>query len=420
MTLRPPRLVRRLLALFRWRSRDRDMDREMAFHVESLARDHARDGLSDADAQRAARRQFGNVTRLKERGHDERTWRVIEEAVRDIRHAARGFRRNPGFALTVVLTLALGIGANSSMFQLLNAVCLRPLVVAHPEELAVIKRSADFVAAGWSVGRNEVFTFSQFEEVSRRQQAFSGLAAWGTREFNLSDGGEVRNAEGLYVTPSFLSVLGVVPQLGSWLAADTDPRDCSGVGVLLNHTFWQREFGSDPAAIGRTMTLNGRRFPILAVTPPSFSGVEPAYRFDVALPVCADALFAEDGKGRTSLKFAWWLTMIGRLNPGWSVERASAHLGDISPAVFRESLPETYRPDTAVKYLKNHFTAASAYAGVSFVREEYETSLWMLLAMTGLVLLIACANLANLLLARASARERDAAVGRRSVRRARG
>src|SRR6188508_790177 len=108
MALRPPLFMRRVVALFRWRSRDRDMEREMTFHLDALARDYARDGLSDVDAQRAARRQFGNLTRLKERGHDERTMRVAEDVMRDVRHAARGLWRSPGFSLAVIITLALG------------------------------------------------------------------------------------------------------------------------------------------------------------------------------------------------------------------------------------------------------------------------------------------------------------------------
>ena len=182
------------------------------------------------------------------------------------------------------------------------------------------------------------------------------------------------------------------------------------MGALLNHAFWQREFGGDPAVIGRTILINGRGFPIHAVTPASFFGVEPAYRFDVALPLCADTVLSEDGVGRMDLKWAWWLTMIGRLKPGWSVDRASAHLHDLSPAIFRESLPDTYRPEAAASYLKNRFAVESAEAGVSSLRRQYEGSLWILLAMTGLVLLIACANLANLLLARAGVREREATL----------
>ena len=145
--------------------------------------------------------------------------------------------------------------------------------------------------------------------------------------------------------------------------------------------------------MGQFSGLNGRGFPIHAVTPASFFGVEPAYRFDVALPLCADTVLAEDGVGRSNLKWAWWLTLIGRLNPGWSVDRASAHFHDVSPAIFRESVPDTYRPEGASSYLKNRLAVESAEAGVSSLRRQYEGSLWILLGMTGLVLLIACANL---------------------------
>ena len=142
MALRPPRFIRRVLALFRWRSRDRDMEREMAFHVDSLARDYARDGLSDVDAQRAARRQFGNLTRLKERGHDERTMRLVEDVTRDVRHAARGLWRSPGFSLAVILTLALGIGGNTAVFSVVDQLLLRPLPYPDGDQLVMVEESA--------------------------------------------------------------------------------------------------------------------------------------------------------------------------------------------------------------------------------------------------------------------------------------
>ena len=217
----------------------------------------------------------------------------------------------------------------------------------------------------------------------------------------------MRYAEGLFVTPNFLDVLGVAPVLGSWLPPDTNPNDCSRAGALLDYGFWQREVpGGDARVIGRDIRLNGRPLPILAVTPRTFFGVEPARRFDVAVPICADAVFADDGQGRLVNRIAWWLTPLARLKPGWSVERASAHLRSISPTVFRETQPEAYSAETITKYLANRLTAVPAYTGVSEVRREYATPLWILLTSTAFVLLIACANLANLLLARASVRER--------------
>jgi predicted permease len=400
----------RLVNVFRSKRRNAEIDSELRFHLAEREDELTTTGMSQEAARREATRRFGNYVSLKERTGDMDISRRWELVLRDLQYGLRQLRLNPGFTTVAVLSLALGIGANSAMFQLLNAVRLRPLPVAAPEELATLTKSGAFYASGWSSGRNPAFTFAQFQEISRQQQAFSGLMAFATQQFNLSDSGQARYAQGLFITPNFLSVLGVRPQLGAWLPADADPRDCGHAGALLNHAFWQREFGGDPAIVGRPIRVNGHSFPIQAVTPASFFGVEPAYRFDVALPLCADTVLAERGDARIDLKWAWWLTMIGRLNPGWSVDRASAHLHDISPAVFRESVPDTYRPDAAASYLKNRLGVESAEAGVSSLRRQYEGSLWILLGMTGLVLLIACANLANLLLARAGVREREATL----------
>jgi predicted permease len=402
----------RIANVFRSRRLTRDLDEELAFHVAEHMDDLVADGMPEDEARTEAERRFGNYTFQKERTRDMNIAGWLEALMKDLRHGARQLRLNPGFTAVAVLSLALGIGANSAIFQLINSLRLRSLPVHEPSQLASIDeaKSPEFMTAGWYSSRHRAFTYAQWDMMQKHQQAFSQLFAFNPTRFNLSKGGEARLAEGMYVSSGFLDVLGVTPTLGRGFSAENDRPDCAAAGVLLNYGFWQREFQGDPNAIGRTMYVQGLTLPILGVTPPEFFGIEPGRRFDIAVPLCVDALTSENGKGRMPLRDAWWLTPVGRLKPGWTVEKASAHMRDLSPAIFRETVPEKYRPDTVKRYLANKLAVTPAGSGLSSLRRQYENPLWILLAVSALVLVIACANLANLLLARATAREREIGV----------
>jgi predicted permease len=395
-----------------WQRKRRDD--ELASEIESyLAHEadlRASQGLSAEDAAWAAQRKLGNRTTVKEKVWEMNSLSFIESVWQDLRYAARMLRMNPGFFAVATISLALGIGANTAIFQLLDAVRLRMLPVENPQELVELKiADNEHCCSGNFSGRRNNFTLAQWEQIRAHQQAFSNIFAWGDIRFNLTQSGEAHFAEGLWVSGDYFKTLGVTPLLGILIERNDDVRGCVAGGAVISYAFWQRHFGGDAAVLGKTLLLDGHRVEVMGVTPASFSGVEVGRNFDVALPVCSELAF--DGKEAHSLqRHHWWLAAIGRLKPGWTLARAMAQVKTISPAVFENTVPERYRADQAKYYREYKLTATPAGTGTSSLRKDYETPLLLLLGIAGLVLLIACANLANLTLARASVREREMAI----------
>ncbi|MFL6333878.1 MAG: ABC transporter permease [Pyrinomonadaceae bacterium] len=327
---------------------------------------------------------------------------------RDLLYGLRMLRKSPGFTLVAVLTLALGVGANTAIFQLIDAVRLRTLPVKDPRGLVGVQLADLSKARGSFSSDYPIVTNAVWEQVRDRQEAFEGVFAWGPDTLNLSRG-EARLARAMWVSGDFFKVLGVGAERGRVLTPADDQKGCGSPVAVLSHAFWQREFGGDAGAVGRSLNLEGRPFEVVGVTPASFYGMEVGRSFDVALPLCAEPLLGGENSMLNS-GTSWWLTVVGRLKPGWTEERAAAHLASISPGVFEASLPANYPPDSIKSYRDSKLTTFAAGSGVSELRETYENPLWLLLGVAGAVLLIACANLANLLLARAATREREIAT----------
>jgi putative ABC transport system permease protein len=330
---------------------------------------------------------------------------------RDLRFGMRMLAKSPGFAAVAVLTLALGIGANTAIFQLIDAVRLRTLPVRDPQTLAIVHLNRNHWASGNFNGAYAEYTYPLWQQIRERQQAFSSIAAWGGDSLNLATGGEVDYARSMWVSGEFFRTLGVQPVLGRLLSDEDDQPGCAG-GVDLSYAFWQRRYGGAANVIGQTLTLEGHEFPIFGVTPPSFYGVAVGDGFDVAVPVCAEAIIRGENSRITSAgaRRDWWLSVFGRLKPGWTLTRATAQLNSFASAALHETIPPEYDAEMVKHYLAYTLEARPAANGFSSLRHDASTPLWLLLGLSGLVLLIACANLANLLLARAGAREREVAM----------
>jgi putative ABC transport system permease protein len=398
----------RFLRYFRRRHRDQDFALEIEAHLQHEIEENIARGMKPSDAAFEARRKFGNVTRAKESIHRLNTIGFLETVGQDLRYTFRLFRLEPGFFAVAILCLALGIGANTAIFHLLDSVRLRTLPVAKPQELVEVEMNSDHRTGNFSSRRAD-FTYALWDQLRTRQQAFSGLFAWSAHWFNIAPGGEVHLIQGLYASGDFFRTLGVIPALGRVFSNDDDRPGCGSPGAVLSYSFWQREYGGQASAIGRKILLDRKPFEIVGVAQAGFFGVEVGKTFDVAVPVCAEPLINVEN-AHTPKRHHWWLAVTGRLKPGWTLAQAHAHLEAISPGIFEATIPPNFTPDNVKSYLALRLAAHPGGSGVSDLRDDYQDPLLILLGIAALVLVIACANLANLILARASARERELAV----------
>jgi putative ABC transport system permease protein len=384
--------------------RKQELDAEIQSHLQMSARDREARGESAEQAAASARRELGNAGLVRDVTHDQWLWGWLEALWQDVRFGARLLRKTPVITAVALLSLALGIGANTAIFSLLDSVMLRMLPVQKPERL---------VALGMRSPKqgSEVFhsyTNPIWEQLRDHQNVFDGVMAWSGLNFNLANGGEAQNVSGIYASGDYFNVLGVRPLLGRLMTSSDDTRACGGVAVL-GYGFWQQHYGGAASAIGSHIQLDGHSFPVIGVTPPNFFGTNVGSRFDVAIPICAEAIIAGKNSGLDE-RSDWWLLVMARLKPGQNAEQTKAGLGVLAPQVFAASLPLQWKPEMQQSFLKRTFVPIPAGTGLSGIRRQYQQPLEMLMVIVALVLLIACANIASLFLARAAARQKEIAV----------
>jgi putative ABC transport system permease protein len=391
--------------MFWWRrrkGREQDLERELRSHLELEAEEQG-----DFDA---ARRALGNQTRIMEDVRDSWGWTGVEQLFEDLRYALRTMRASPAFTAVALLSLALGIGANTAIFELVNAVRLRNLPVPDPQELARIQIRGGNKGMGLS-GDASQLTYPLFLQIRDHQQAFSGVLAWSNgQSFLVGEGAQAYRVPGMLVSGNFFRTLRLSPAAGRLLTPEDDRPGCAAPGVVLSYGSWQTEFGGQSSAIGRRLTVEGHPFEIIGVAPANFSGLEVGRNFEFALPICAQSNVLPAWEASPLRTDVYWLSVLGRLKSGWSLAQADQHLQAIAAPLLEATLPVGYAAESVERYRRLSLEALPAGNGISMLRSQYDTALWLLLGITGLVLLIACSNLANLMLARAAARQREFAV----------
>ena len=404
----------RLRALFRRAAVERELDTELRFHLEQEAEKYRHAGLSPNDALRRARLAFGGIEQAKEQSRDARGTARLETLVTDLRYAMRSLRQHRVFSLTVIVTLALGIGANTAIFALIDALLLRPLPVAGADRLVTIGDPSS-VTSRWSGSpTTEFVSYPLYRDVRDQNHVLAGLYANGTIGdldvvIGPDQGAMPEHPETRLVSGNFFSVLELPASIGrTFTESDDDPSAPAPVAVI-SYDYWQRRFAGERAAIGKVIRVNGAPITIIGVTPHDFAGDIVGLPTDLWLPIALQPRL-QPRQDLINSRDVSWLVLMGRLAPGVSLERARAELPGIEAQAARAQLSGVHLQRFDEDLKASPIRVERGNRGFSRHREEYHSALMVLLAAVGLVILVVCANVSNLMLARAVSRMREMTV----------
>ncbi len=396
------KLLLRLRSLLRRQRIDKELDDELRFHLEQQIQENLAAGMTPQDARYAARRIIGGLTQFKEQCRDTRRVNWIGDLGTDVRYALRILRESPAFTTAAVVSLALGIGINTAVFSLINAVLLRTLPVKNPEQLVVFNHGNDF-------------SYPMYQDLRDGNTVLSGLLCRFTIPASMSGDGQTDRISAELVSGNYFQVLGVQALIGRTLMPDDARVPGAQPVVVLSNAFWRRRFGSDPGVVGKKIRLDGHPMTVVGITPAGFQGTEVGVSPDVRVPITMVRAMLPDLPAHIDMSSrGWgWLDLVGRLKEGASRVKAESALNASYMHAREDEVRNVFKDLPAsdkARVLSERLRLEPGSRGVSALREMFSRQLWVLMAAVSIVLLIACMNVASLLLARAMARQREIAV----------
>ena len=406
---RPDHVAGRGRLKMRWwrcKKREQDLERELRAHLDLEAAEQGENGLSAEDAGYAARRAFGNTTLVKEEVREKWNLSGLERLVQDLHYGSRILLKNPSFAATAILSLALGIGANAAIFTALNAVLLKFLPVRQPQQLTLIGvKGTERSGPGFGL------PYPLYELLRDRNHVFSSMLAYAPVRLNAAIAGQTQPVNGELVSGSFFDSLGVRAAAGRSLN-ETDDSPSAAPAAVISYNFWRGHFGGNLQIIGGSIILNSVPVTIAGIAPPSFFGLELGNTADFYVPFSLETRL-HPGSDLLRAGTNWWLKIMGRVREGVSERQVQANLDQLFPQFLRAAIaeaPPNVSENMKASFLRQRLLAEPGGRGLSNLRRQYSRPLVVLMAVVGILLLITCANLANLQLSRSVAREREIAL----------